>query len=255
MSRSQTVGRHERGQNFLVDPSVVDAIVDLVAVTKGPILEIGSGDGALTRPMGRLGRPITAVEVDARRARRLGTATPRHVSVIPADVLRMPLPAHPHVVVGNLPFHLTTAILRRLLAHDAWTEAVLLVQWEVARRRAGVGGATLLTAQWWPWVEFRMVRRVPARAFRPAPGVDGGIVHAIRRRVPLVPTRDRRAYQAFAARVFTGPGRGLREILRRTGMPPRAVDAWLRHEGLPASTLPRSLRAEHWASLWAARRG
>lgn len=255
MSRSSTVGRHERGQNFLIDASVVTSIVDVVAATRGPILEIGPGDGALTRPLARLGRPITAVEVDPRRAQRLGTMTPRHVSVIPGDALRVRLPTHPHVVVGNLPFHLTTSILRRLLAADAWTDAVLLVQWEVARRRAGVGGATLLTAQSWPWVEFRMIRRVPARAFRPVPGVDGGIIHAIRRPAPLVPLRDRTGYERFVARVFTGPGRGLREILRRTGMPPRAVDAWLRREGIPASTLPRSLRAEQWASLWASRRG
>src|SRR5690606_18870631 len=120
---------------------------------------------------------------------------------------------------------------------------------------AGVGGATLLTAQWWPWVEFRMVRRVPARSFRPAPSVDGGIVHAVRRRAPLVPSRDPRAYQACVARVCAGPGRGRREVLRRAGMPPRAVDAWLRREGITASTRPRLLRAEQWASLWAARRG
>lgn len=256
MSRSSTAGRHENGQNFLVDTSIVSAIVDLVAATSGPILEIGPGDGALTRPLARLGRPITAIELDARRAERLDRSTPRHVAIRRDDVLRTRFPRHPHVVVGNLPFHLTTAILRRLLAETEWTDAVLLVQWEVARRRAGVGGATLLTAQAWPWFEFVLESRVPARAFRPVPGVDGGLLRVARRARPLVPLRERRAYEQLLARVFTGPGRGLRDVVRRaTRLPDRAVAGWMRRHALPPTALARHPRAEAWAELWTLTRG
>lgn len=251
MSRSSTVGRHESGQNFLIDSSVIRRIVDLVDATSGPILEIGAGDGALTRPLSRLGRPITAIELDPRRAQRLDRDTPRHVAVRNDDVLRVRLPSTPHVVAGNLPFHLTTAILRKLLADPSWSDAVLLVQWEVARRRAGVGGATLLTAQAWPWFEFTLDRRVPSRAFRPMPGVDGGILRITRRERPLVPIADRRAYETLMSRIFTGPGRGLREVVRRaTGVPDRAIVEWMRRNALPPTSLPRHPRAEHWAELW-----
>src|SRR5699024_12265525 len=82
----------------------------------------------------------------------------------------------PHVLVINLPFQLTTAILRRIFRAPGWKHAILLVQWEVARRRAGVGGATMMTAQWWPWFDFELGRRVPARAFTPRPNVDGGVL-------------------------------------------------------------------------------
>lgn len=251
MSRSSTVGRHESGQNFLIDASVIRRVVDLVAATSGPILEIGPGDGALTRPLAALGRPITALELDARRAERLDRATPRHVSVRRDDVLRARWPAQPHVVVGNIPFHLTTAILRKLLADPAWTHAVLLVQWEVARRRAGVGGATLLTAQVWPWFEFTLEGRVPSRAFRPMPGVDGGILRITRRERPLVPIGERRAYDSLVSRIFTGPGRGLRDVVRRaTGLPERTVGEWMRRNALPPTALPRHPRADAWAELW-----
>jgi 23S rRNA (adenine-N6)-dimethyltransferase len=251
MSRSSTTGRHESGQNFLVERRVIAHVVDLVAATSGPILEIGPGDGALTIPFARWGRPITAIEVDARRAERLDRATPQHVRVKAADVLRERLPTFPHVVVGNLPFHLTTAILRRLLAADHWTDAVLVVQWEVARRRAGVGGSTLLTAQSGPWFEFALEGRIPARAFRPVPGVDGGVLRVVRRTRPLVDARERRAYDALLARIFTGPGRGLRAVVRRaTGLPDAVVAEWMRAAGLPPSSLPRHPRAEDWAALW-----
>ncbi|MDX3093643.1 23S ribosomal RNA methyltransferase Erm [Streptomyces sp. ME01-24h] len=248
--RSLVGGRHELGQNFLTDRTVIASIEALVAATSGPIVEIGPGDGALTLPLSRTGRPLTAVEIDPRRAQRLQRRLPHGAHVVNTDVLRFRFPREPHVIVGNLPFHLTTAIMRRVLAADRWESAVLLVQWEVARRRAGVGGASMLTASWWPWYDFTLHCRVPARAFRPAPSVDGGLLGMGRRPEPLVPG-DGRAYRAFVQRVFTGPGRGLREVLARTGHFDRAaLRDWLRAEHVPPYALPKDLSAEQWASLW-----
>lgn len=242
-------GRQELGQNFLVDRTVIARIEELVAGTTGPIVEVGAGDGALTLPLSRYGRPLTAVEIDSGRARRLARRVPENVTVVNADILRFRFPRRPHVVVGNLPFHLTTSIMRRLLAAPGWRTAVLLVQWEVARRRAGVGGASLLTAAWWPWYAFEVHARVPARSFRPAPSVDGGLLTMTRRAVPLVAERE--PYQDFVRHVFTGRGHGLREILERTGRLDRqAVRAWARDARVHPYALPRDLTAEQWASLW-----
>lgn len=247
-------GRHELGQNFLTDPAAIRAVVDLVARTEGPIVEIGPGGGALTRPLAALGRPLTAVEVDGRRVRELRGLLGPGTSVVHADFLRFRLPAAPHVLVGNLPFHRTTAVLRRVVHASHWTDAVLLVQWEVARRRAGVGGATMMTAQWWPWYDFALHRRVPATAFRPRPGVDGGLLTAIRRPRPLVPDPCRREYQAFVHRVFTGRGRGLRQVVR-AAYPAARTASWARRHGITDRTLPRDLTAERWAELFDLVRG
>ncbi|MFI6980497.1 23S ribosomal RNA methyltransferase Erm [Embleya sp. NPDC050154] len=243
-------GRHELGQNFLVDRAVIALFEDLVAHTSGPIVEIGPGDGAITLPLARTGRPITAVELDPKRARRLARRVPGHVEVVAADVLRFRFPREPHTVVGNLPFHLTTSVLRRLLETEHWRSAVLLVQWEVARRRAGVGGATMLTAAWWPWFEFGLHARVPARAFRPMPSVDGGLLTMTRRDIPLIDERPG-PYQELVREVFTGPGRGLREVLDRTGrFAAPGLRAWFRNEYLSPHALPKDLTAGQWASLW-----
>ncbi len=223
---------------------------DLVARTSGPIVEIGPGDGAITVPLSRTGRPITAVELDPKRARRLARRVPAHVDVVAADVLRFRFPRERHTVVGNLPFHLTTSVLRRLLETEYWQSAVLLVQWEVARRRAGVGGATMLTAAWWPWYEFALHARVPARAFRPMPSVDGGLLSITRRDAPLVEGR-RGPYQELVRQVFTGPGRGLREILTRTGrFAGPALREWFGDERLSPYALPKELTAGQWGALW-----
>ncbi len=248
-------GRHELGQNFLIDRTTIDTFVGLVAATEGPIIEIGTGDGALTLPLQRLGRRLTGIEIDGRCAARLArrTGPDRATEIVHADFLDYRLPAAPHVLAGNLPFHRTTAILRRVLGSRGWTDAVLLVQWEVARRRAGVGGATLMTAQWWPWFEFRLVSRVPASAFRPRPGVDGGLITFSRRPEPLVPDRERHGYQDLVRRVFTGRGNGLARILAAEvpELTRQEVRHWLRQHRLAPTALPKSPDAHAWAALYA----
>lgn len=243
-------GRHELGQNFLRDRRVVTHIIEIVAQRTGPIIEVGAGDGALTLPLQRLGRPLTAIEIDRRRADRLTRRAGAGTEVVSADFLRYRLPDTPHVVVGNLPFHLTTAILRRLLHAPGWTDAVLLVQWEVARRRAGTGGATMMTAQWWPWFEFALAQKVSADAFRPKPNVDAGLLTITRRAQPLVGLAERRRYQALVHQVFTGRGRGLAQVLRR--LPQPVPHTWLHTNGVSASALPRDLTAAQWSTLFGA---
>ena len=250
---TQHHGRHELGQNFLTHRPTITRITRLVAETRGSILELGAGDGALTLALDRLNRRVEAIDVDDRRVtalqRRLRNATVRH-----ADALHEPLDVP--VVVGNIPFHLTTPILRRLLSTGSWQHAVLLTQWEVARKRAGVGGGTMLTAQSLPWFEFRLDGRVPASAFTPRPAVDGGILVIQRRSEPLVPAADRRAYERFVGAVFTGPGRGLRSAVGLASARPRAdVDRVLRNLRIPSATAPGRLTAEQWARLWLALRG
>ncbi|MFD2472146.1 23S ribosomal RNA methyltransferase Erm [Amycolatopsis silviterrae] len=242
-------GRHELGQNFLTDPAVIAAVCTAASRTTGPLVELAAGDGALTLPLSRTGRPVTAVELDPRRASRLARRTGANVEVVHGDLLRHRLPDVPHTVVGNLPFHLTTAALRRLFRQRHWELAVLLVQWEVARRRAGIGGASQMTASWWPWFEFSVPAKVPAHAFRPRPAVDGGILVMARRPEPLV--ENQAGYQEFVREVFTGRGRGLAGILPRTGhLSARAARNWLARHRLSPQALPRDLTAEHWASLW-----
>ena len=168
--------------------------------------------------------------------------------IIEADMLDFALGTSPHHVVANVPFALTTPLLRRLLQQTTWDSAVLLLQWEVARNRAGVGGTTMLTANWWPWYEFSLVKRVPAAAFVPRPSVDGGILQIHRREAPLVVLSERGAYQELVRAVFTGRGRGLPAILR-AHLPERSIREWMARESLDQASLPRDLKAEQWASL------
>lgn len=248
MPRSLHGGRHELGQNFLTHRPTLGRIISLVDATTGPILELGAGDGALTRPLADLGRPLTAIDVDEHRVRRLRASLPG-VRVVSADATRHPLDTD--VIVGNIPFHLTTPILRRLLTSAGWRRAVLLTQWEVARKRASVGGSTLLTAQSAPWFEFTLEGRVPAWGFAPQPSVDGGLLSISRRGSPLVNPPDRRRYDAFVRASFTGRGTSLAGIVARAaGVDAQTARRALARVGAARARLPRDLRGEQWATLW-----
>nr|WP_281065095.1 23S ribosomal RNA methyltransferase Erm [Brachybacterium sacelli] len=238
------------GQNFLRDRRTIDRIVDLVARADGDIVEWGAGDGALTLPLSALGRPLEAVEIDPRAVRALTRRVGAHVTVRRGDILRH-APTPGSTLVSNLPYHLTTPALRHLLRSDGWSRAVLVTQWEVARKRAGVGGATMMTAQWWPWVETTLEGRIPASAFRPRPAVDSGLLLLERRREPHLARRDRRAYQQFVRGVFTGPGRGLEQMLRRGGgLPAGAARRFCDRHGYSPRTLPRDVVLAQWVEAF-----
>ncbi|GAA2079483.1 hypothetical protein GCM10009821_19570 [Aeromicrobium halocynthiae] len=242
-----TTGRHELGQNFLVDPRVVDTVLSVVATWPDdrPLLELGPGDGALTGPLAALGRPVTAVEIDARRAARLRRRLAGRVDVVRGDLARHRLDTGADIV-SNVPYGITTPLLRRLLGAPHWHHAILLLQWEVARKRAGVGGTTLMAAQWWPWFTFGLVHRVPATSFRPVTSVDGGLLEVRRRPVPLV--ADAVHHRSVVTETFTGRGRGVLDVVgRRHGRSVR--DLWARSSSVGSRDLPRDLDVEQWVTL------
>ena len=242
-------GAHELGQNLLLDRRFPAAMADILRhAPPRPVLELGAGNGAVTEALLSLNRPVTAVEVDPRMVAQLRRRFGRRVDVVAADLLTVDLPA-PHDIVSNVPFGITTPLVRRLLPQRSWHTSVLLVQWEVARKRAGVGGTTMLTAAWWPWYEFALDRRVPAAAFAPSPAVDGGILVISRRDRPLLDPTDRQPYQQLARAIFTGRGRGLSAVLRAR-LPGPALEQWLVRHHVDARQLPRDLTAPQWAELW-----
>ena len=248
MPRSSFGGRHELGQNFLTHTPTIKRLTALVAATQGSILELGAGSGALTGPLASLGRPVTAIDVDEHRITRLRRDI-AGVTIEHADALSYPI-AHA-VLVGNIPFHLTTPILRRLLTNGEWQEAVLLTQWEVARKRAGVGGSTMMTAQTAPWFSFALQGRVPSWGFVPRPSVDGGILTITRRGDPLVPRHERRGYERFVRAVFTSRGGTLDRIVQNAARIDRAsAIRALRRSSIDKVLLPRNLTPEQWAQLW-----
>lgn len=186
--------RRTFGQNLLADAGVVRRAVDRLDL--GPddlVVEVGPGRGALTLPLAATGAAVVAVERDAAMADalrgRLSAAGHDRARVVRADIRRFRWPARPFRVVGNVPFNLTTAILALLLddpAQGPWRVDVL-VQAEVARKRAADPPTSLRSAAWAPWWTVQQGPTVPRQAFRPVPAVDAAWLTYRRREPPVLP--------------------------------------------------------------------
>jgi 16S rRNA (adenine1518-N6/adenine1519-N6)-dimethyltransferase len=269
--------RHSLSQNFLADAEVLDAILAEASPRGGDrILEIGPGLGVLTGALVAAGASVVAVELDAPLAARLRAEQADAIGlaeedpeasgglrVVVGDALDVDLGGlvrPPFEVVANLPYHITSPILHRLLgATPRPVRLVLMVQREVAERIAAPPGAmSYLSA----FVQFhavpRIARIVPPAAFEPVPAVASAIlVLDVRpdeeRRLPEGATEDdlRRLVQAG----FRERRKMLHNVLTRQ-LTVRAdrVDGALAAAGIAPERRPQTLSVEEWIVLLAALR-
>ena len=161
------------------------------------------------------------------------------------------MPSRPFRAFGNIPFAVTTPILRRLLDDPATplVRADLLMQLEAARRRAAVSPSTLLTLGWAPWWEFALVRRIGRLGFEPAPSVDAGLLVVTRREPALLPAVDRGDYVRLLRSAFERGSWPVRRSLRDV-LPPLAWKRLARERGLEVDATPRDLDVFDWAALF-----
>jgi 23S rRNA (adenine-N6)-dimethyltransferase len=213
--RAHLRARRAYSQNLLSSASAVRRLAEAAAVGPGDLVyEVGAGRGRLTSALvARSGR-VVAYEVDPEMAAALPRRPGLEVRI--ADFLRAAAPAEPFAVVGNLPYALTSAVVDWCLRAPALTSATLLTQLEYARKRTGdYGRWSRLTIGTWPAYSWELAGRVPRTAFRPVPGVDGGILRLVRRDVPLVAPDALPSYRRLVDLGFTGVGGSLYATLSR----------------------------------------
>jgi 16S rRNA (adenine1518-N6/adenine1519-N6)-dimethyltransferase len=182
------VARKRFGQHFLADPNLLHKIVRAADVqASDTVLEIGPGLGDLTHALSQAAARVVAVEVDRDLTARLREQfADSNVKILEGDILQQPPDmwlaqaqcAPPYLVVANLPYYITSAILRYLLeARVPPTRLVVMVQREVAQQiMARAPHSNLLAVSVQFYGTPRIVADVPAGAFRPPPKVDSAVV-------------------------------------------------------------------------------
>ena len=193
------------GQNFLIDPHVLDKIIGAAGVTKEDmVLEIGPGIGTMTQYLAEAAGKVVAVEIDRNLLPILQEtlADYDNVKVIHADVLSLDLEklvqeengGRPIKVVANLPYYITTPIIMALFEqHVPLAKVTVMVQKEVAARmKSGPGskdyGALSLAVQY--YAEPYIVANVPCNCFMPRPNVDSAVIRLTRYEEPPVQVND-----------------------------------------------------------------
>jgi 16S rRNA (adenine1518-N6/adenine1519-N6)-dimethyltransferase len=204
--------RKRWGQHFLCDQRIVDRIVAAAGLTPAAaVLEIGPGLGALTDALAAAAGQLTVVEIDLALSARLVEryAARPSVHVVSGDVLALPLPEivpAGTVVVANLPYNISTAVLMRLCEmRTHLPRAVVMVQREVAERiMAGPGGRArgILGVLVQTWAEVRLLVRVPRGAFLPPPRVESVVIEVAWLPAPRVPICDPALYRRVVRGAF-----------------------------------------------------
>jgi len=189
-------------QNFLVEEAHLERIAAAAMLEQtDTVLEIGPGPGSLTTHLAKEAGRVVAVELDDRFIEPLEThfADQPHVTIVHGDILDLD-PAHlmqqamaatppTYKVVANLPYYITSAVLRHLLeATTPPTSIVVLVQKEVAERIcAQPGNLSILAISVQYYAKPTLVHHVPAAAFYPPPKVDSAVLHLACYPMPAVP--------------------------------------------------------------------
>lgn len=193
------------GQNFLIDTSVLERIIDAAQITKEDcVLEIGPGIGTMTQYLAESAREVVAVEIDKSLIPILQDtlAAYDNVTVINEDILKVDIRkiaeekngGRPIKVVANLPYYITTPIIMGLFeSHVPLKSITIMVQKEVAdRMQVGPGtkdyGALSLAVQYYAKPEI--VANVPPNCFIPRPNVGSAVIRLTRHETPRVKVKD-----------------------------------------------------------------
>lgn len=259
LRRHRIEARHSLGQNFLVDRAVRDRVADAAAIESGDdVLEVGAGVGALTVALAGRGRRLVAVELDRRLVPVLRDvmAHSSEVEVVEADILSLDLSGHfpdgGEVVTGNIPYHLTGALIRKLLDRPPRPRRLsLVVQKEVAERWTAMSGASLATVAVQVFAVARLGFVIPASAFSPQPGVDSASVTLEVRENPAVAVPDLDAFFRLVEAVFQFRRKQLGGALGRiSGLGSTEAAARLRELGIDPQRRPQTLDLGEWEAVY-----
>ncbi len=254
--------RKSLGQHFLHDARALDRIVDALQLTgRETVLEIGPGRGALTDRLVPHCRRLVVIEYDRALAALLRDryAETPSVEVVEADVLATDLGAlagGPYVLVGNVPYYITTPILFHALRTPRPERAVYLVQREVATRLAAAPGSRdygALTVNVQAVAKAEFVAPVPAGAFRPPPRVESAIVRISPLETPAVAPEDEDRLRTLVLQVFGMRRKQMRRIVRSVGaLSPGEAEAVLDRAEIDPDARPETLSPAAFARLLAA---
>jgi 16S rRNA (adenine1518-N6/adenine1519-N6)-dimethyltransferase len=249
------------GQNFLVDEAALARIV--AAADLGPndtVLEIGPGLGTLTRRLAEATGRVIAVELDDRLmpVLRHTLAPYRNVAIVHGDILELDVTqvirpeAASFKVVANLPYYITSAVLRHLLQASVRPRLmVLTVQLEVAQRlTAGPGEMSLLAVSVQVYGQPRVVGRIKAGSFYPAPKVDSAVVRVDLYAQPVVALEDVDGFFEVVRAGFGERRKQLRNALSR-GLKRDAgeIAQALERAGVDPARRAETLSLEEWVRV------
>lgn len=248
------------GQNFLISPGVVRAVVEAAEIGNGDrVLEIGPGIGTLTQGLLEAGAEVTAVELDKKMPAILAETLRGYedLKVVQGDILKTDIPMlmgdQPFKVAANLPYYITTPILLSLLEQSLpITHIVTMVQKEVAERMtASPGGkdygALSVAVQY--HTDPEIVLDVPPSCFFPAPEVDSAVIACAVRKTPAVAVQDEKLFFRVVKASFGQRRKTLSNALKPLGFSKEQIEGALLSAGIDSTRRGETLSLAEFAAI------
>ena len=247
------------GQNFLHDPNALEKIALTADLTSDDtVLEIGPGTGALTEVLARAASRVIAVELDERLRPILEErlAPYPNAEVIYQDILTVDVQAlvgnGSYVVVANVPYYITSAIIRHLLENTHRPRRlVLTMQLEVAERLvAKPGDMSVLSVSAQFYAQTRIVTRLKPGVFWPRPEVDSAVVRMDTYSAPVVDVPSDALFFRVVRAGFSQKRKQLKNSLSDgLSLNSAAAVALLEAVSIDPRRRPETLTLEEWAAI------
>ena len=247
------------GQNFLEDPIALEKIVAAAEIQPtDTVLEIGPGLGSLTRYLAASAREVVAVELDQHLLPPLKAvlAPYQNIRLIHGDILELSpddlIQDQDYVVAANIPYYITSAVIRHLLeSRHKPRRVVLTIQKEVAQRICEKpGDMSLMALSVQVYGKPRIAAHIPAGAFFPAPSVDSAVLAIEIYPSPLIPQEHIDSFFRLIKAGFSQKRKTLRNSLSAgLAIPPSSAAAFLESTGIDPQRRAETLSIEEWQQL------
>ena len=262
LRQSGLLAKKSLGQNFLVDRHAVHSILVAAELHKDDaVLEVGPGPGVLSLRIAPLVRELTAVEIDARMLRpwkHLMAAFPQ-ASIVHQDVLKFVPDDQPYKLVANIPYYITSPILKHFLRNQKIRRPeiiVLLLQREVAERIVDAKRPPLLSWEIRIFGDAELVARIPRSSFYPSPKVDSAILKIRLRKQPSLSETDLVPFFLLLSRAYKQPRKTLMNNLTAGGVWQREpLLQFLKKRPVSDTIRPHELTFDDWKALFSALKG
>lgn len=253
------------GQNFLVNPSVCPKMAELCGADENTgVIEVGPGIGVLTNELCKVAKKVVAVELDSRLPEILKKTLADHdnVKIVSGDVMELDLhkliaeefPGMEVVVCANLPYYITSPVIMKLLEEKLPIKALtVMVQKEAADRlcaQMGTRACGAVTAAVRYFSEPRLLFKVSAGSFMPAPKVDSAVIRMDVYKKPKLDVNDEKLYFRVVRGAFSQRRKTvLNSVCSTLGIDKATLTQAFSEAGVNPALRPEAMSLENFAAL------
>jgi len=255
------------GQNFLVDASAIQAILDNANISKeDTVIEIGAGVGFVTEQLVKHAKRVIAIELDESAIKELEKIKCENLEIIHQDILKTDLndlTTEKVKIVANIPYYITSPIIAHLLGEiddlnnknrNLISEIILMVQYEVAQRIVATEqspskqyGLLTILAQF--WAECEIIKKVGRKSFYPSPKVDSALVKLTVSENPRLKLSDYAHFRRTIKAAFSQRRKNIKNCLLSGGFSRENIQKSLENLEISENTRGETISIEKFGEL------